>query len=149
MPAFPRLRSYPLLAGERGGLAAALARSELPAADVEAPGRLFWRFESPDQIPVGFGGLEIHGRDGLLRSVVTLPPVRGRGIGRAIVKALEAEAATSGCGHLWLLTVSARPFFEDLGYAVCERDKVPSAIRTTEEFSTLCPDSAVVMTKRL
>jgi amino-acid N-acetyltransferase len=149
MPTSLRLRSYPLHAGERGGLAAALARSGLPADDVEAPGRLFWRFELSDQIPVGFGGLELHGRDALLRSVVTLPQLRGRGIGRAIVEALEAEAATSGCRDLWLLTLSARPFFEELGYAECAREAAPEKIRATDEFSTLCPASATVMRKRL
>src|SRR6202045_1992714 len=99
----PKLIARPLRAGERGALAAALAKAKLPTADIEAPGRLFWRFETTDEVPVGFGGLEVHGDDALLRSLVTLPPVRGRGIGAAMVAALEFEARLHECRSLWLI----------------------------------------------
>ena len=33
--------------------------------------------ETTEDVPVGFGGLEIYGYDALLRSLVILPPVRG------------------------------------------------------------------------
>ena len=85
----PKLMAHPLRAGELAALKAALTRAKLPTADIEAPGRLFWRFESSDEVPVGFGGLEVHGEDALLRSLVTLPPVRGRGVGTAMVASLE------------------------------------------------------------
>src|SRR6516164_9114718 len=98
----PKLTAHPLRAGERGALMAALARAKLPTADVEAPGRLFWRFETRDEVPVGFGGLEVHGDDALLRSLVTLPPVGGRDIGTAIVAALEFEARLHKCSNLGL-----------------------------------------------
>ena len=70
----------PLAVWERDGLAAALAKAGLPTEDIQASGPLFWRFEN-DDVPVGFGGLEIFEDQALLRSVVTLPPVRNRGIG--------------------------------------------------------------------
>ena len=62
-------------------------------------------------MPVGFGGLEIFGDQALLRSVVTLPPVRNRGIGTAIVSTLEAEARIRGCLAVWLATDQAAAFF--------------------------------------
>jgi GNAT superfamily N-acetyltransferase len=139
----PKLMAHPLRAGERIALAAALAKAKLPTADIEAPGRLFWRFETR------FGGLEIHGEDALLRSLVTLPPVRSRGVGTAMVAALEFEARLHGCRGLWLITTTAADFFERLGYARCERVVVPPAIRETAEFSTLCPAGADVLMKRL
>jgi N-acetylglutamate synthase-like GNAT family acetyltransferase len=145
----PQLTAFPLATWEREGVKAALKKVGLPAADVEAPNRLFWRFETADVVPVGFGGLELHGDDGLLRSVVTLPPIRGRGIGAAIVAILEVEARVLGCRALWLLTTSAAEFFAELGYAKCERVNVPQAIRETLQFAALCPASATVMTKRL
>jgi amino-acid N-acetyltransferase len=145
----PKLVARPLRDGERGALAAALARAKLPTEDIEAPGRLFWRFETVDEVPVGFGGLELHGEDALLRSLVTLPPLRGRGIGTAIVAALEFEAGLHNCRSAWVITTSAAGFFERVGYAKCERGTVPAAIGATAEFAQLCPASAEALVKRL
>jgi amino-acid N-acetyltransferase len=144
----PKLLARPLRDGERGALTAALAKAKLPTEDIEAPGRLFWRFETVDEVPVGFGGLELHGEDALLRSLVTLPPVRRRGIGAAIVTALEFEAGLHGCRSAWVITTSAAGFFERLGYAKHERGTVPSAIGATAEFALLCPATAAVLMKR-
>ena len=145
----PKLVPHPLRGGERQVLAAALARAKLPVDDLEAPGRLFWRFETVDAVPVGFGGLEVHGEDALLRSIVTLPPVRSRGVGAAMVAALEFEAKLLGCRSVWLLTTSAAGFFDRLGYAKCDRAVVPEAIRATQEFASLCPAGADVLVKRI
>lgn len=142
------LRGFPLAPFERDGLKAALAKAKLATHDIGEPGRLFWRFEQEHML-VGFGGLEVHGRDALLRSVVTLPPLRKRGVGAAMVALLETEAFVAGCRTAWLLTTSAAPFFARLGYAACERADVPEAIRKTQEFARLCPASAVVMSKPL
>jgi N-acetylglutamate synthase-like GNAT family acetyltransferase len=143
----PPLTAIPLAIWERDGLAAALRKSALPADDVTAAEPLFWRFEA--DVPVGFGGLEVHAADALLRSVVTLPPLRNRGYGSAIVVALEAEAMLLKCRSVWLLTTSAARLFERLGYATCDRAAVPEAIRATPQFAALCPASATAMVKRL
>jgi N-acetylglutamate synthase-like GNAT family acetyltransferase len=145
----PLLRATPLAAWERDGLKAALTKAGLLADDVAEPDRLFWRFERHDDMPVGFGGLEIHGTDALLRSIVILPPLRRRGSGRAVVGALEQEAQRHGCGAIYLLTMSEADFFARLGYAACARDKVPDAIRSSRQFAALCPETAAVMVKRM
>jgi N-acetylglutamate synthase-like GNAT family acetyltransferase len=145
----PSLIALPLAVWERDGLKAAVIKAGLPADDILAPGPQFWRFTTDDDVPAGFGGIEVHGADALMRSVVTLPPLRGRGVGRAIVKALEAEAVVMKCSAVWLLTTTARDLFEPLGYAVIDRGQVPAAIRATAQYSSLCPDSATVMVKRL
>jgi amino-acid N-acetyltransferase len=134
---------------ERDGLRAALTRAGLPAEDIATAGPYFWRFSTGDDVPAGFGGLEVYGTDALMRSVVTLPPLRGRGIGQAIVKALEAEAVVMKCRSVFLLTTTARGFFEKLGYAEIGRSDVPASIRATAQFVSFCPDSAAVMVKRL
>ena len=144
----PRLVAYPLAVGERGPMAAALARAQLPVDDVDDPGRLFWRFDTVDDMPVGFGGIEICADAALLHSIVTLPPVRTRGIGSAIVQVLEAEAALQGCRHCYLLTMPGDGFFERLGYARCDPAAVPKGIRDTRLFAARAA-SAVVMAKRL
>jgi amino-acid N-acetyltransferase len=145
----PRLVALPLKLGERGALSKALARARLPADDLEAPGPLFWRFETADSLPVGFGGLEIHGEDALLRSLVILPPLRARGIGAAVVGWLETEAALCQCRAIWLLTDQAAGFFDRLGYAKCDRAVVPENIRETRQFAAFCPANADVLVKRL
>jgi len=148
MPA-PRLRATPLAAFERDGLKAALRKAGLPSDDVGQRDGLFWRFETPNDVPVGFGGLEVHGRDALLRSVVTLPPLRRRGFGAAIIAAIEQEANLRGCRAIYLLTASQAEFFSHLGYAACRRDEAPDAIRATAQFAALCPESAATMVKRM
>jgi N-acetylglutamate synthase-like GNAT family acetyltransferase len=144
-----KLVAKPIPHGERGVLARTLAKARLPVDDVDEPGRLFWRFESSDQVPLGFGGLEIHGKDALLRSVLTLPPAQKRGVGRGIVAALETEALAAGCQRIWLLTMDAAPFFAQLGYAQCPRDAVPPNMQATEQWRSLCPATAIVMRKQL
>ena len=144
-----RLLATPLAEWERDGLKAALSKAGLPAADVGDPRLLFWRFETLNDVPVGFGGLEIHGPDALLRSVVILPPLREIGMGRAIVDTLETEAAARQCRAIYLLTTSQADFFARLGYAPCARGEVPDAIRGSEQFASLCPEDAAVMVKRM
>jgi N-acetylglutamate synthase-like GNAT family acetyltransferase len=144
----PKLTPIPLASWERGGVIAALKRVGLPTDDVEEPGPLFWRFETADTVPVGFGGLEIHRPHALLRSIVTLPPLRGRHYGHAIVGELEAEARIAGCHTAWLLTTSP-DYFTQLDYAPCRRDDVPEAICATRQYAVLCPASATVMMKAL
>jgi len=56
---------------------------------------------------------------------------------------------TDGVDELWLLTIDADAFFVSLGYETRERSEAPEAIRNTEEFSGLCPEDAVLMSKQL
>ena len=143
------LTALPLAVWEREGLVAALRKAGLPADDVTSEGPLFWRFSTQDDVPAGFGGLEIHGADALMRSVLTLPPMRGRGIGAAIVAGLEIEARVAKCRAVWLLTTSAVEWFEAQGYAIAGRERAPASIRSGAQFSTLCPASATLMMKHL
>jgi N-acetylglutamate synthase-like GNAT family acetyltransferase len=137
-----------LAAFERDGLKAALAGAGLVTEDIDDPALVFWRFEIGD-MPVGFGGLEMHGDVALLRSVVTLPPLRRRGIGRAMVAVLETEATARTARAIYLLTTDAAPVFTRLGYAACARADVPAAIRASAQFAALCAPTAIVMTKEL
>jgi N-acetylglutamate synthase-like GNAT family acetyltransferase len=142
----PPLFAQPLAAWERGGLKATLARAGLPVDDVGEEGPLFWRFER-DDMPAGFAGIEMHGRDALLRSLVTLPPLRQRGIGGAMVDKMETEARARGASAIYLLTGDLMPFFARLGYATCARDQVPPGIAASAQFARLCPASATAMMK--
>jgi N-acetylglutamate synthase-like GNAT family acetyltransferase len=145
----PKLNSQPLATWEREGLAAALHKAGLPADDVKAAGPLFWRFETKGGVPVGFGGLELHGSDAVLRSVVTLPPLRRRGVGAAMVAALEAEAAMLKAATVWLATTDCALFFGRLGYAACQAEDVPEAVRASGPFAAVTGPAATAMVKRL
>jgi N-acetylglutamate synthase-like GNAT family acetyltransferase len=144
-----RLIATPLAPWERDGLRAALTKSGLPADDVGDPRLHFWRFETYEDVPVGFGGIEIHDGDAVLRSIVTLPPLRQLGMGGAIVSKLEDEARVHKCRAIYLVTTSEEDFFAEHGYARCERKAVPKAVRASGEFAALPASSSVVMMKRL
>ena len=144
-----RLFATPLAVWERDGLKAALVKAELPADDIDNPNAFFWRFESGADVPVGFGGIELHGADALLRSVVTLPPVRQIGMGAAIVDVLETEARARNCRAIYVLTASQTKFFARLGYSSCPREAVPEPVRASAQFAALCPPNASAMVKRI
>jgi amino-acid N-acetyltransferase len=130
-----RLLAIPLAAWERDGLRAALVKAGLASEDIDKPAILFWRFETFEDIPAGFGGIELHGRDALLRSLVTLPPLRQLGIGAAIVAALEIEARSLKCEAAYVVTSSLRDFFVRLGYGACAAQNLPQEIRASGEFA--------------
>jgi len=132
--------------GQYADLVEALTAEHLPTEDLNQPGRRFHRFVD-EQGLVGFGGLEGHGSDQLIRSVVTTPARRGQGLGRALLKALEAEARQSGAERLHLLTTTAAPFFARNGYQAADRRTAPDAIAASREFASLCPASAAYLTK--
>jgi amino-acid N-acetyltransferase len=99
--------------------------------------------------PIGAIGLERRDAIGLLRSLVVAPGRRRQGLARALIGTLERYAHESGITELVLLTETAEPFFRRLGYTVIDRDQAPVAITSSAEFRTLCPTTAVCMTKRL
>ena len=65
-----RLVAIPLALWERDGIKAALVKAKLPAHDLGDARVLVWRFEAIEGTPVGFGGLEIFGRDDDSRGLV-------------------------------------------------------------------------------
>jgi amino-acid N-acetyltransferase len=86
---------------------------------------------------------------GLLRSLVVAPAHRGKGLGEAMVQALEEQARARGVTSLALLTETAKDFFRARGYQVRERTKAPAGVQASSEFAFVCPASAVYMEKRL
>ena len=55
----------------------------------------------------------------------------------------------AGLIELILLTQTAQRFFEAQGYGVIERGNAPATVQESEEFKSLCPQSACCMSKRL
>ena len=98
---------------------------------------------------VGVAGLETHGNNGLLRSVAVRKGSRGKGVGRALVNAVLADARARGLTNIYLLTDDANDYFERLGFRVVDRKEVDTAVKTSVEFTEACPDSALVMRKTI
>ncbi len=88
------------------------------------------------------------GRHGLLRSLVVKEEFRGKGYGRRLCQELIELAKQKGVEELYLLTTNAEGFFRKLGFSVIKREDAPGVIQKTEEFSALCPSSAVCMRKK-
>jgi len=131
-----------------GEAAEALRRAGLPFEDLDGPALEVFRLDG-EAGPLGWAALERHGADALLRSVVVAEARRGTGAGGELVARVARRAAGEGVERLWLLTETAAPFFAGLGFAPITRGEAPEPIRRTGEFSGLCPDAAVCMTKRL
>jgi amino-acid N-acetyltransferase len=99
---------------------------------------------------VGVAGFENCGEGvGLLRSFAVLPERRNQGIARKLYEQIATQASHSGVSALYLLTTTAQGYFSKLGFSAVERSRAPEAIRNTNQFRELCPDSAVLMFRAL
>jgi amino-acid N-acetyltransferase len=127
---------------------ALLAANALPFEDIAGHLEHFVVARGADGL-VGVAGLEVHGTAGLLRSVCVSPSVRGLGLGQRLCDEIEERAAAVGLGELYLLTTTARAFFERRGYQVVDRASAPKRILQTAEFQSLCPSTATCLSKRL
>ena len=104
--------------------------------------------ESGNEI-AGTIGIEFHDGDALLRSLSVDADKRTHGLGQQLVAFIENYAAVNGVQSIWLLTITAENFFSKRNYIKAERDSVPDSIRSTSEFSSVCPTTATVMVKKL
>ncbi|MCB0192058.1 MAG: GNAT family N-acetyltransferase [Anaerolineae bacterium] len=95
---------------------------------------------------IGSAALEMYGSAALLRSVAVDPNFQGQGLGQQLTQAAIALAQQHNIRHLYLLTETAANFFPKFGFYNIDRAQVPSEVKTSLEFTTLCPDSARVMT---
>jgi amino-acid N-acetyltransferase len=125
-------------------IAELLASVGLPTADLAAHVENFVVHESGGSV-VAVGGLEVCGRFALLRSVAVAPGLQGHGLGGQVCDRLEAIAKERGVSAIYLLTETAVAFFAKRGYVRVARDTAPLEIAATEEYSRLCPASAVLM----
>ncbi len=125
-----------------------LSASDLPLDGVRDNFTSFVVAEDDGQI-TGAIGLEKFGSTALLRSAVVSPEHRGSGIGRRLVEQLMARAEEAGIDDLYLLTTTAEDYFPRFGFTRTTRSAVPDAVKSSAEFQGACPESAVVMTRRI
>jgi N-acetylglutamate synthase-like GNAT family acetyltransferase len=133
---------------DRPAIEAILAANGLPLAGLElaADATLVARVGGA---LVGCAAIEPHGSVGLLRSVCVAEPERGTGLGRRLVAEAESLAVAAGIGELYLLTETAEAWFRRWGYVPEPRSAAPAALATSPEFTSACPESAVLLRKPL
>lgn len=136
------------VAGDGHDIRLALRAAGLPVEGLDAQLNGFFICETGGAFH-GAAGLEVHGEDGLLRSVVVAPDKQHRGIGRRLCERVMDHARGQGCRAVYLLTLDAAGYFERLGFETIGRDQAPEGIRASREFSVLCPGSAVLMRRKI
>ncbi len=133
--------------GLRQKVIALLQESNLPVSDLDEQKELFALLQNNEV--AGTAGLESFDNFALLRSVSVRKDLQGKGLGKFINRELEKISKKRGIDCFYLLTNTAKDFFSKEGYEVISRDEVPESIKTTSEFSDVCPSSATVMRKNL
>ena len=124
-----------------------LLQHGLPVSDIDDDKLLYLLMDGEKTI--GTAGLEIFDDCALLRSVSVIKEEQGKGFGKVINEQIENYVRESGITCLYLLTTTAKDFFDKQGYCVIKREESPESIKQTAEFNSLCPSSAVVMKKRI
>lgn len=126
-----------------------LASVELPTADI-TPNHMehfFGAWVAAGSSLDGVVGMEPFGSVALLRSFAVVTSKRCSGLGSELLLQLEQYAKEKGIRSMYLLTTTAKSYFEKHGYCVIAREVAPEAIRNTTEFTSVCPTSAVLMVK--
>ena len=98
---------------------------------------------------IGAIGLERYCRYGLLRSMVVSKQHRNKGIASKLIDELEKQATKLQLKAIYLLTESAPAYFERKGFEKINRPDAPEQIKSSSEFSSVCPVSAVLMMKQI
>ncbi len=128
---------------------ALLQSVQLPTSDLTEAHCEHFFFTGAPEAPSGLVGLEVFGDVALLRSLAVAPAARGSGLGTALLRHAESAARADGVHALYLLTTTAETFFARHGYSPAPRETAPAAIRSTREFSGICPASSAFMKRDL
>lgn len=141
----PELRIEPATAADLPEVIRLLEEAKLPTEGVETAFPEGYVLVRSGGALVACAGLERHGNDGLLRSVVVAPAHRSKGLARALVDDRLRWAAERGLGDVYLLTTTASDYFARLGFLRIARESAPADVRASGEFASVCPASATCM----
>lgn len=126
---------------------ALLKNNSLPTEDITAGTQLFVAEEENNVI--GTIAVEYDYSNALLRSLSVAEEKRKAGIGAKLVDFIEHYVRQQGVEAIYILTTTAEAFFLHRGYRVIRREDVPSFIKNTSEFHSVCPSSSTLMVKQL
>jgi amino-acid N-acetyltransferase len=131
-------------AEDRASVEGLLTAADLPIDGVDAHFDTFFVVDDGSKI-IGAAGIELHGSDALLRSVVVAEDAKGTGLGSLLTRRALDEAAARGMRAVYLLTTTAETFFPKFGFERVRREEIPEALRASREFQGACPASAIAM----
>lgn len=106
-----------------------------PADVLEAAQRagLLWVALEPEGTPVGFAVASAHGRRMHLGELDVLPEHGRRGVGTALVEAVEHYALMSGCTEITLTTFADvpwnAPFYAGVGFEAIPEEELDAELR--------------------
>ena len=135
----------PARAGDLDALKALLESASLPLEGIDAQFPSAYVVARAAGELVGAAGLERYGNFGLLRSLAVAAAARGTGLGRRLVLDRLAAARSSKIERVYLLTTTAAPYFEKLGFLPAVRSGVPKELAASPEFATACPATAACL----
>ena len=125
-----------------------LYNASLPSVDIEIHLPNFLVMET-SAILIGTIGMEYYDDTALLRSLAVHKSFRKKGYGKELYKALKTKLEKLNINYVYLLTETAEGFFSKEGFQKIARQDVPSSIKQTQEYSSLCPEGAICMVKKL
>ena len=130
------------------GVLALLAQHKLPLDGLSDHLGTTFVARRADRI-VGSAALEMYADGALLRSVAVARDAQGQGVGHTLTEAAVNLARELHSAAVYLLTTTAEKYFPKVGFERIERDAVPDSVKTSIEFTSACPATAVVMRKLL
>ncbi len=124
-----------------------LKEYDLPTSDLNNESlQNFIGFKDKERL-IGLAALESYETLGLLRSLVVDKDYRDRGLANKLIEQIIQLAKKRNASELYLLTTTAKDYFLKKGFDVVSRESVPDSVKTSSEFSSVCPASAEVMVK--
>ena len=133
--------------GEESAVMALLQEGDLHIGDLSREKLRHFLVARKGDAVIGVVGLEVFPPHGLLRSLAVVEAYRGQGIARRLIGAIERHARNVGVRSIYLLTLTAAGLFEKCAYRPVRRESAPEDLQATEEFKTICPDSAICLHK--
>lgn len=120
-----------------------LEQHNLPTKDFELSKLACVIAEIENEI-IGVAALEVHEEYGLFRSFAVDKKFQGKGIGSTLFNTIKNYGVKKKVKEFYLLTEGADSYFLIQGFRKISRYDVPEVMLQTDEFSSICPDSASV-----
>ena len=123
---------------------ALLKRAELPTEDVEKFCPYFLVAQIDEKV-VGTAGMEVYGKNALVRSLAVAPEFQKRGIGKQLLNEILVFAKNNGMKEAYLLTHNIQSLAQKVGFVQITREEVPEVVQQSVEFRLDSCKSATVM----
>lgn len=138
----------PAAISDLAGINQLLRQEDLPEVNTTECTNFFYKVVDQGNKIIGAIGLETYGSYGLLRSLVVDKNFRNNGIADKLVTRVMGSARINGLNEVYLLTSTAEQYFLRKGFERRDRKTCPDEIRQSREYSSICPVSSALMSKK-